>query len=132
MLCFLLLTSCYRFYDFAMHSLYCSHRKPLLFSLILPRELSNRSLHPQRRTLVVVVVGCVVGSYPGVQSSQVPLCPTLCFRGHPCPSCVSPFKRNPRRWFFSVLFCFLRWTVRALGLQGTLKSAFCLQSRNSL
>lgn len=100
-------------------------------------------LYPQRRPLVAVVCLCC-SPWPchyfpwgarEFRSFQVQLCPTYssCFREHPCPFRVSPFKRKPKKVdTFCAQSSLLTWIIRRLGLQGTLWSAFCLQYRSSI
>lgn len=108
MLCFLLLSSCYRFYDFAMHSLYCSYRKPLLLSLVLPRELSSRSFTPSEKNfsysglpVLSLTLGSRVPGYscaPHSASGDIPVPP------------VSLHLKEAREGEHD-LFCLLRWTI---------------------
>lgn len=108
MLCFLLLSSCYRFYDFAMHSLYCSYRKPLLFFLVLPRELSSRSFTPSEKNFIysgLPVLSLTLGSRvpryccaPHSASGDIPVPP------------VSLHLKEAQEGEHD-LFCLLRWTI---------------------
>lgn len=129
---FILLSSCYRFYDFAMLSLYCSYRKPLLFSLILSRELRNKSFTPLEKNSSYFLF-----SLPVLLALALgPRVPRSCCAPHsasgdiPVPPVSLHLKEIQEGG--CDLFCVLRWTVRTLGWQGTLRSAFCLQSRSSL
>lgn len=104
---------------------------PFYFPWFCQESLGTDPLYPQRRTLLIFYLVCLCcWLSPGFLSSQVLLVPHNSSGDVPVPPMSFHLKETQEGG--CDLFCLLRWMVRTLGWQGTLRSAFCLQSGNRL
>lgn len=120
--------------------MYCSYRKPLLCTLILPRDLCNWFFIWPKKTSsssglfvlfsLALTLYCQRASwFPG---PVVPHILILLEEASLSLLCLSIQKKTKKVHMACALPSLLLWMIERLGLRSALWSAFCLQSRNSL